>query len=194
MTEINPKPIDLADAEKAAAALLDALGIERVGPLEGTPGRIARAYAELLTPRDFSMTTFPNDEGYDEMVIARDIPFTSLCEHHLLPFIGTAVVAYLPGERILGLSKLARVVELFSRRPQVQERMTTQIAHWLNENLAPKGVGIVLRAEHTCMTVRGVGARGATTVTSSLLGHLRDDARTRDEFLTLAYGPLGRGN
>lgn len=194
MTEINPKPIDLADAEKAAAALLDALGIERVGPLEGTPGRIARAYAELLTPREFSMTTFPNDEGYDEMVIARDIPFTSLCEHHLLPFMGTAVVAYLPGERILGLSKLARVVELFSRRPQVQERMTTQIAHWLNENLAPKGVGIVLRAEHTCMTVRGVGARGATTVTSSLLGHLRDDARTRDEFLTLAYGPLGRGN
>jgi GTP cyclohydrolase I len=193
MTDISDSQIDLAGAEKAAAALLDALGIERVGPLEGTPGRIARAYAELLTPRDFSMTTFPNDEGYDEMVIARDIPFTSLCEHHLLPFIGTAVVAYLPGERILGLSKLARVVELFSRRPQVQERMTTQIAHWLNENLTPKGVGIVLRAEHTCMTVRGVGARGATTVTSSLLGHLRDDARTRDEFLTLAYGPIRTG-
>ena len=191
MTDINENAIDLAGAEKAAAALLDALGIERVGPLEGTPGRIARAYAELLTPRQFSMTTFPNDEGYDEMVIARDIPFTSLCEHHLLPFIGTAVVAYLPGERILGLSKLARVVELFARRPQVQERMTTQIAKWLNDNLTPKGVGIVLRAEHTCMTVRGVGARGATTVTSSLLGHLRDDARTRDEFLTLAYGPLG---
>jgi GTP cyclohydrolase I len=192
VTDINANPIDLAGAEKAAAALLDALGIERVGPLEGTPGRIARAYAELLTPREFSMTTFPNDEGYDEMVIARDIPFTSLCEHHLLPFIGTAVVAYLPAQRILGLSKLARVVELFARRPQVQERMTTQIAHWLNDNLTPKGVGIVLRAEHTCMTVRGVGARGATTVTSSLLGHLRDDARTRDEFLTLAYGPLGR--
>jgi GTP cyclohydrolase I len=139
------------------------------------------------------MTTFPNDEGYDEMVIARDIPFTSLCEHHLLPFIGTAVVAYLPGERILGLSKLARVVELFARRPQVQERMTKQIAHWLDDNLAPKGVGIVLRAEHTCMTVRGVAARGATTVTSTLLGHLRDDARTRGEFLTLAYGPVGSG-
>jgi GTP cyclohydrolase I len=193
VSDINDNSIDLAGAEKAAAALLDALGIDRVGPLEGTPGRIARAYAELLTPRQFSMTTFPNDEGYDEMVIARDIPFTSLCEHHLLPFIGTAVVAYLPGERILGLSKLARVVELFARRPQVQERMTTQIAHWLNENLTPKGVGIVLRAEHTCMTVRGVGARGATTVTSTLLGHLRDDARTRDEFLTLAYGPIGSG-
>jgi GTP cyclohydrolase I len=182
--------IDLAAAEVAAGALLDALGIEHgEGPLAGTPGRIARAYAELLTPREFSMTTFPNDEGYDEMVIARDIPFTSLCEHHLLPFMGTAVVAYLPGERILGLSKLARVVELFARRPQVQERMTTQIAHWLDDNLAPKGVGIVLRAEHTCMTVRGVAARGATTVTSTLLGRLRDDARTRAEFLTLAYGP-----
>jgi GTP cyclohydrolase I len=192
--DIDSNRIDLAGAEKAAAALLDALGIERVGPLEGTPGRIARAYAELLTPRQFSMTTFPNDEGYDEMVIARDIPFTSLCEHHLLPFIGTAVVAYLPGERILGLSKLARVVELFARRPQVQERMTKQIAHWLDDNLTPKGVGIVLRAEHTCMTVRGVAARGATTVTSTLLGHLRDDARTRGEFLTLAYGPLGSGS
>jgi GTP cyclohydrolase IA len=189
----NGNGIDLAGAEKAASALLDALGIELVGPLEGTPGRIARAYAELLTPREFSMTTFPNDEGYDEMVIARDIPFTSLCEHHLLPFIGTAVVAYLPGERILGLSKLARVVELFARRPQVQERMTKQIAHWLDDNLAPKGVGIVLRAEHTCMTVRGVAARGATTVTSTLLGRLRDDARTRGEFLTLAYGPVGSG-
>jgi GTP cyclohydrolase I len=188
VSDIDENRIDLAGAEKAAAALLDALGIERTGPLEGTPARIARAYAELLTPRQFSMTTFPNEEGYDEMVIARDIPFTSLCEHHLLPFIGTAVVAYLPGERILGLSKLARVVELFARRPQVQERMTTQIARWLDDNLAPKGVGIVLRAEHTCMTVRGVAARGATTVTSTLLGRLRDDARTRGEFLTLAYG------
>jgi GTP cyclohydrolase I len=187
--------IDLEAAETAAGALLDALGIDRShGPLAGTPRRIARAYAELLTPREFSLTTFPNDEGYDELVIARDIPFTSVCEHHLLPFIGTAVVAYLPAERILGLSKLARVVELFARRPQVQERMTTQIAHWLNDNLAPKGVGIVLQAEHTCMTTRGVGARGATTVTSTLLGHLREDARSRAEFLTLAHGhhsPMG---
>jgi GTP cyclohydrolase IA len=180
--------IDLDAAEAAAGALLDALGIDRSqGPLAGTPRRIARAYAELLTPREFSLTTFPNDEGYDELVIARDIPFTSVCEHHLLPFIGTAVVAYLPSERILGLSKLARVVELFARRPQVQERMTTQIAHWLEDNLAPKGVGIVLQAEHTCMTTRGVGARGATTVTSTLLGHLRNDARSRAEFLTLAH-------
>jgi GTP cyclohydrolase I len=148
---------------------------------------VARAYAELLTPREFSMTTFPNDEGYDELVLARDIPFTSLCEHHLLPFIGTAVVAYLPGDRILGLSKLARVVEMFARQLQVQERMTTQIAHWLDDTLNPKGVGIVLSAQHTCMTVRGVGARGATTVTSTLLGTLRDDARSRSEFLTLAH-------
>jgi GTP cyclohydrolase IA len=187
--------IDLEAAEVAAGALLDALGIDRSkGPLAGTPRRIARAYAELLTPREFSLTTFPNDEGYDELVIARDIPFTSVCEHHLLPFIGTAVVAYLPAERILGLSKLARVVELFARRPQVQERMTTQIAHWLNDNLAPKGVGIVVQAEHTCMTTRGVGARGATTVTSTLLGHLRNDARSRAEFLTLAHShhtPMG---
>jgi GTP cyclohydrolase IA len=179
--------IDLAGAEKAAGELLDALGLDRQNPtLSGTPGRIARAYAELLTPREFSLTTFPNDEGYDELVIARDIPFTSVCEHHLLPFIGTAVVAYLPDERIIGLSKLARVVELFARRPQVQERMTIQIARWLEDNLAPKGVGIVLQAEHTCMTIRGVGARGATTVTSTLLGHLRDDARSRAEFLSLA--------
>jgi len=184
----GPNDIDLDAAEKAAAAMLDALGIDRSqGPLAGTPARIARAYAELLTPREFSLTTFPNDEGYDELVIARDIPFTSVCEHHLLPFIGTAVVAYLPDERIIGLSKLARVVELFARRPQVQERMTIQIAHWLEDNLAPKGVGIVLQAEHTCMTIRGVGARGATTVTSTLLGHLRNDARARAEFLTLAH-------
>src|SRR6516164_6785735 len=109
--------VDIDAAEAAAAALLDALGIDRShGPLAGTPRRIARAYAELLTPRTFSLTTFPNDEGYDELVIARDIPFSSVCEHHLLPFVGTAVVAYLPGERILGLSKLARVVELFARR------------------------------------------------------------------------------
>jgi GTP cyclohydrolase I len=180
--------LDLAAAEKAAADLLTALGIDHdSGALAATPGRIARAYAELLTPREFSMTTFPNDEGYDELVIARDIPFVSLCEHHLLPFIGTAVVGYLPKDRILGLSKLARVVEHFSRRPQVQERMTTQIGRWLDDQLSPNGVGIVMQAEHTCMTVRGVGARGATTVTSTLLGALREDARSRSEFLALAH-------
>ena len=179
--------IDLDAAERAAAALLEAFGLDLADPtLAGTPGRMARGYAELLTPREFTLTTFPNDEAYDELVIARDIPFASVCEHHLLPFVGTATVGYLPGDRILGLSKLARVVELFARRPQVQERMTTQVARWLDERLAPRGVGVVVEAEHTCMTLRGVGARGATTVTSALRGLLRSDPASRAEFLSLA--------
>jgi GTP cyclohydrolase I len=179
--------VDLAAAERAAADFLRAYGLDLSDPTLGdTPGRMARGWGELLTPREFTLTTFPNDEAYDELVIARDIPFVSVCEHHLLPFVGTASVGYLPGERILGLSKLARVVELFARRPQVQERMTTQIARWLDERLAPRGVGVVVEAEHTCMTLRGVGARGATTVTSALRGVLRDDPRSRAEFLGLA--------
>ena len=179
--------IDLDAAEAAAAALIDALGIDRSdSTLAATPGRIARAYAELLTPPSFNLTTFPNDEGYDELVLARDIPFTSICEHHLLPFTGTAAVGYLPGHHILGLSKLARVVEQFSRRPQVQERMTKQVAEWLNTHLRPRGVGVVLRAEHSCMTLRGVRARGSHTVTSAMLGSLRTDPRSRAEFLALS--------
>ena len=146
---------------------------------------MARAYAELLTARPFDLTTFPNDEGYDELVLARSIPIRSVCEHHLLPFVGVAHVGYLPGERILGLSKLARVVELFAHRPQVQERLTKQVADWLAAELAPKGVGVVIEAEHLCMTLRGVRASGATTVTSTLLGTLRDDARSRAEFFSL---------
>jgi GTP cyclohydrolase I len=178
---------DLAAAEDAVADLMRALGLDLDNPTLGnTPGRVARAYAELLTPRTFGLTTFPNDEGYDELVVARDIPFTSLCEHHLLPFSGTATVGYLPGNRILGLSKLARVVELFARRVQVQERMTTQVAGWLDDHLRPRGVGAVLREEHTCMTIRGVQARGANTVTSALLGVLREDPRSRSEFLAIA--------
>jgi GTP cyclohydrolase I len=179
--------MDLAAAERAVRELMTALGLDTTNPVMAkTPGRVARAYAELLSPREFGLTTFPNDEGYDELVVARDIPFTSLCEHHLLPFTGTAAVGYLPGNRILGLSKLARVVEMFARRAQVQERMTTQIASWLDQHLHPRGVGVVLRAEHTCMTVRGVQARGSSTVTSALLGVVRDDSRTRQEFLTIA--------
>src|SRR5690606_1788365 len=147
---------------------------------------MARAWAEMLTPREFTATTFPNDEGYDELVLARDIPFRSVCEHHLLPFVGTACVAYLPGERILGLSKLARIVEHFACRPQTQERLTRQVALWLQEQLDPKAVGVVLRAEHSCMTLRGVQATGSSTVTSSLLGGLREDPRSRAEFLALA--------
>jgi GTP cyclohydrolase IA len=179
--------MDLDAAADAVSDLMRALGMDPDDPsLMRTPHRVARAYAELLSPREFGLTTFPNEEGYDELVVARDIPFTSICEHHLLPFVGTASVGYLPGGRILGLSKLARVVELFGRRPQVQERMTKQIATWLDQHLRPRGVGVVLRAEHTCMTLRGVQAKGASTVTSALLGSLRDDPRTRGEFLGFA--------
>lgn len=178
--------VDLDAAERAARQFLEALGIglDSEG-MRGTPGRMARAYAELFTPRTFNLTTFGNDEGYDELVLARSIPVVSVCEHHLLPFTGVAHVGYLPGERILGLSKLAWVVEQFARRPQVQERLTVQIAGWLAERLHPKGVGVVIEAEHTCMTLRGVQASGSTTVTSTLLGVLREDARSRQEFFAL---------
>jgi GTP cyclohydrolase I len=179
--------LDRAAAERAAAQLLAALGadLEEEG-LRDTPRRMVEAYAELLTPRPFRPTTFANDEGYDELVVARSIPFHSLCMHHLLPFHGVAHVGYLPGDRIVGLSKLARVVELFARRLQVQERLTTQIADWLERHLAPKGVGVVLEAEHLCMSLRGVQKLGATTMTSALHGLVRDDPRTRQEFLALA--------
>ncbi|MBL1108597.1 GTP cyclohydrolase I FolE [Streptomyces sp. 5-8] len=178
--------IDLAAAEAAAGRFLTALGISTTSEsLRGTPGRMARAYAELFTPRPFDLTTFPNDEGYDELVLARRIPVRSVCEHHLLPFVGTAHVGYLPGARILGLSKLARVVEHFACRPQVQERLTKQVADWLQTHLEPKGVGVVIEAEHCCMTLRGVQATGSSTMTSTLLGLLRSDARSRSEFLGL---------
>jgi GTP cyclohydrolase IA len=177
---------DVSAAERAAAEFLRALGVplDRDG-LAGTPRRMARAYAELLTPREFDVTTFPNDGGYDELVLVRDIPIASVCEHHLLPFIGRAHVGYLPGQRIVGLSKLARLVELHARGAQVQERLTKQIAEWLDEHLHPRGVGVVLEAEHLCMTLRGVQAAGTRTVTSTLLGTLRTDARSRAEFLPL---------
>lgn len=183
------RTVDLPAAERAAAAFLRALGIsvEEEG-LRRTPARMARAYAELFAPRPFELTTFPNDEGYDELVLTRHIPLRSVCEHHLLPFVGTAHVGYLPGDRILGLSKMARLVEHFACRPQVQERLTAQIANWLAEHLAPQGVGVVLEAEHTCMTLRGVRATGSATVTSRVLGRLRDDARSRAEFFALTVG------
>jgi GTP cyclohydrolase I len=179
--------IDLDAAEQAAGAFLRALGVATDNEsLRATPARMARAYAELFTAPEFDLTTFPNDEGYDELVLARSIPMRSVCEHHLLPFTGIAHVGYLPRERILGLSKLARVVEHFAARPQVQERLTKQIAGWLQDNLAPAGVGVVIEAEHTCMTVRGVRASGSVTVTSALLGTVRDDPRSRQEFFALA--------
>jgi GTP cyclohydrolase I len=178
--------IDLPAAERAVAALLTALGQDPDDEhTRDTPRRVAAAYAELLTPREFNLTTFPNDERYDELVLARDIPFHSLCQHHMLPFKGVAHIGYLPGERILGLSKLARVVELFARRLQVQERLTKQVADWLEAHLHPKGVGVVLEAEHLCMSLRGVQADGARTVTSALHGLLRNDPRTRAEFFSL---------
>ena len=177
---------DLAAAQQAVADLLVALGKDPSGEhLSDTPRRVAQCYAELISPREFDLTTFGNDEGYDELVLAKAIPFQSLCEHHLLPFHGVAHVGYLPGERILGLSKLARVVELFARDLQVQERLTQQVADWLHEHLAPRGVGVVLEAEHLCMTLRGVRATGARTVTSALRGLLREDPGTRAEFFAL---------
>ena len=175
------------DAAERAAATYSAPSAPTSmrGALEETPRRVADAYAELLTPQPFRATTFPNDDGYDELIVARSIPFHSLCMHHLLPFHGVAHVGYLPGERIIGLSKLGRVVEFFSRDLQIQERLTTQIADWLQRELEPKGVGVVLEAEHLCMSLRGVQKLGAKTVTSALRGLVRDDARTRQEFLAL---------
>jgi GTP cyclohydrolase I len=181
-------PVDLEAASTAVRALLVALGEDPTSEhLARTPARVAKAFEELLTPTEVDPTTFPNDEGYDELVLVRDIPFHSLCEHHLLPFVGTAHVGYLPKDRILGLSKLARVVEHYSRALQVQERMTQQIAGWLEEQLAPRGVGVVLEAEHMCMRLRGVRVPGTMTVTSALRGTMRDDARTRGEFLNLVH-------
>ncbi len=178
--------IDLPAAQRAAAELLRALGVDLDAPdLADTPRRVAGSLAELLTPVPFTATTFPNDGNYDELVLVRDIPFHSLCMHHLLPFHGFAHVAYLPGERIIGISKLARIVERFARDLQLQERMTVQIADWLDQELAPRGVGVVLSAEHMCMTIRGVRTPGARTVTSALRGALRDDPRTRQELLSL---------
>ncbi len=149
---------------------------------------MAKAFAELLSHEPVSLTTFPNDEGYDELVLVRAIPFHSICMHHLLPFHGVAHVAYLPGDRIVGLSKLARVVELFARELQLQERLTMQIAECLHRHLRPKGVGVVIEAEHLCMSLRGVQKTGTRTTTSALLGLLRDEARTRGEFLSLVRG------
>ena len=181
--------VDVEAARQAVADLLKALGKDPYSEhLAETPRRVAEAYTELLTPRSFNLTTFPNDEGYDELVVAREIPFHSLCEHHLLPFHGVAHIGYLPGRRIIGLSKLGRVIDLYARRLQVQERLTTQVARWLCEELEPRGVGVVLEAEHLCMSLRGVQKPGARTITSALHGVVRDDPRTRQEFLALTGG------
>jgi GTP cyclohydrolase IA len=163
-----------------------ALGIALDSPdLADTPRRLALAYAEMLEVPEYDFTTFPNTEGYDELVLVQDIPVQSICEHHLLPFSGVAHVGYLPSARIVGLSKLARTVDHFARRPQTQERLTMQIARHLEEQLSPRGVGVVVEAEHSCMTLRGARAHDTHTVTSSMLGHLRAEPAARAEFLAL---------
>ncbi|MFN8193787.1 MAG: GTP cyclohydrolase I FolE [Nocardioidaceae bacterium] len=185
VTHARTEP-DPAAAEEAATLLLEALGLDLADEsLADTPGRMARALIEMTSAPAFDLTTFPNDEGYDELVLVRDIPLQSLCEHHMLPFVGVAHVGYLPGERILGLSKLARMVELHARRPQTQERLTQRVADHLHAALSPRGVGVVVEAEHTCMSLRGARTPGARTTTSALFGRLRDDPRSRAEFLAL---------
>ncbi|MBO9524322.1 MAG: GTP cyclohydrolase I FolE [Nocardioidaceae bacterium] len=173
-------------AERAAADLLSALGLDLTDEnLAETPRRMAHALLEMTSAPEFELTTFPNDENYDELVLVQDIPVQSLCEHHVLPFVGVAHVGYLPGSRILGLSKLARMVELHARRPQTQERLTMNIADHLQRELDPRGVGVVIEAEHTCMSLRGARVPGARTATSALFGRLRDDQCSRAEFLAL---------
>jgi GTP cyclohydrolase I len=184
--EEDPPLIDREALQHAVSDLLRAIGADvDTDGLRETPRRVAEAYAELLTPPAFRATTFPNDGGYGGLIVAQAIPFHSLCMHHLLPVRGVAHVGYLPGERIIGLSKLARVVERFARALQIQERLTVQIADWLEAELRPAGVGVRLEAEHMCMSLRGVQRPGARTVTSALRGAIRDDAQTRQEFLAL---------
>ena len=178
--------VDLRAAEQAAAALITALRLPiHSEDMAETPKRMAHALAEMLAAPSFEMTTFANTEGYDEMVLVEGIPVRSLCEHHMLPFVGVAHIGYLPGQRILGLSKFARLVDFFARRAQTQERLTKQIADYLQSQLAPRGVGVVIQAEHSCMSLRGVRAHGARTVTSAMFGHLREDPSARAEFLSL---------
>ncbi|MEZ0578864.1 GTP cyclohydrolase I FolE [Nocardioides sp. MH1] len=181
-----PATSDPAAVEAAATSLLTALGLDLTDEnLAETPRRMAHALLEMTTAPEFELTTFPNEEKYDELVLVQDIPVQSLCEHHMLPFTGVAHVGYLPGARILGLSKFARMVEFHARRPQTQERLTKRIADHLQQQLEPDGVGVVIEAEHTCMSLRGARVPGTRTLTSALFGRLRDDARSRAEFLAL---------
>jgi len=188
--------VDIPRIEKAVREILLAIGEnpDREGLLN-TPNRVARAYGELvcglkIDPRVHLRTVF--HEKYQEVVLLRDIPFNSICEHHLLPFMGRAHVAYLPDGKVVGLSKLARLVEGYARRPQVQERLTTQIADALMEELHPLGAVCVIEAEHTCMTIRGVQKHGSTMVTSELRGIFKENPASRAEILSLMYGTTGR--
>jgi GTP cyclohydrolase I len=183
-----------AEVEAALRVLIRWAGDdpEREGLLD-TPARVARSYRELFIgyetdPRAYLERTFQEVGGYDELIVLRDIRFTSFCEHHMLPVLGRAHVGYLPTNRVVGISKLARVVHGFSRRLQIQEKLTAQVAETINEVLRPRGVGVVIEAEHHCMTMRGVNTPGASLSTSSFLGELRSDPRTRQEFLQLVRG------
>ncbi|HZZ32210.1 MAG TPA: GTP cyclohydrolase I FolE [Phenylobacterium sp.] len=184
-----------ADAEAAVRVLIEWAGDDpdREGLLE-TPARVARSYRELFAgyesdPRDYLARTFEEVGGYDELVILKDIPVVSFCEHHMLPFIGRAHVGYLPAERVVGISKLARVVRGFARRLQIQEKLTADVAEAIQDILKPKGVGVVVISEHSCMTMRGVNTPGARLTTSHLLGDVRNDPRTRQEFFDLVRTP-----
>lgn len=180
----EPAAPDRERAEAAVADLLGALGRDiATEHLAETPRRVVDALVEMLTPRPFTLTTFENDDAYADLVLVRDIRFTSLCEHHMLPFHGVAHVAYVPGERLVGLSKLARIVEWHSRDLQVQERLTSRIADHLEHGLTPRGVGVVLEAEHLCMSLRGVQSVGSRTVTSAFRGCLIDDAEQQRRLL-----------
>lgn len=195
----TPKPTR-EQAEAAVRTLLAYSGedISREGLLE-TPKRVVKAYDEYFKgyaqdPHSILSTTFEEVEGYDEMVVLRDIRFESHCEHHLAPFYGRAHIAYIPSKRVVGLSKLARLVDVYSKRMQIQEKMTAQIANALQEVLQPRGVGVVVEAVHMCMSTRGVHKQGATMQTSKLLGLMRSDARTRNEFFDLLKIPSFHNN
>ncbi|WP_125775659.1 GTP cyclohydrolase I [Antribacter gilvus] len=181
---------DISTAEAHAGLMLTALGLDVSDPgLIATPGRMVRALREMTTPAQFTPTDFEVTAEPGQLVLVRDIRFVSVCEHHVLPFVGVAHVGYVPRYRILGLSKVARVVHHYARRLQVQERLTRQIADWMSGQLDAAGVGVLISAEHTCMTLRGVGAAGSSTKTSALRGLLLDDVAARAEFMSLATGP-----
>ena len=193
MTDQNP-PVSQTEAEAAVRTLIRWAGDDpaREG-LVDTPARVARSYRELFAgyevdPRDYLERTFEEVGGYDELVVLKDIRFVSFCEHHMLPVVGKAHVGYLPTDRVVGISKLARVVRGYARRLQIQEKMTAEIARAVHEVLRPEGVGVVIEAEHSCMTMRGVDDPGASLTTSHLIGVVRDDPRTREEFMRLARG------
>ena len=194
MHGMKDQTVSQTEAEAAVRTLLRWAGDDpdREGLLD-TPARVARSYRELFAgyevdPRDYLERTFEEVGGYDELVVLKDIRFVSFCEHHMLPVVGRAHVGYLPTDRVVGISKLARVVHGFARRLQIQEKMTSEIANAIQEVLRPQGVGVVIEAEHSCMTLRGVNAPGTSLTTSHLMGVIRDDPRTREEFLRLARG------